>query len=240
MINILTYKSFICCNIIRIMESKINKKLVISYFVLFFLILAGGIQDTYAYFCRDGVFANAQTGNVVLFSVNFFRGDFAFSLRYLITIVGFVIGIGVSRTIQMIVQKYNVKHWRVPIICIEVIILFIVGFINFEHNIIATSLVSFVSAMQVHTFKSINGHVFGSTMCIGNLLRASENFTTFIQSKKKSDLLKSLFYWSVIIAFGLGAGIGYLISEFMGLKTIWISSLFILISGILSIINYSE
>lgn len=222
------------------MGNRIEKKLVISYLVLFFLILAGGIQDTYAYFCRDGVFANAQTGNVVLFSVNFFAGNFAFSLRYLITIVGFVLGIGVSRTIQMTVQKYAIKHWRLPIITIEVVILFAVGFINENHNMIATSLVSFVSAMQVHTFKSINGHVFGSTMCIGNLLRASESFTTFIKTKQKCDLYRSLFYWSVIIAFGLGAGIGYLISEFMALKTIWISSLFILISGILSCVNYSD
>lgn len=222
------------------MSNKIDKKLVLSYFVLFFLVLAGGIQDTYAYFCRDGVFANAQTGNVVLFSVNFFSRNFRFSLRYLITIVGFVLGIGVSRAIQLFVQKRNLAHWRCPIIAIEVAILFVVGFIPFEHNMIATSLVSFVSAMQVHTFKSINGHVFGSTMCIGNLLRASEFFTSFVFKKDKKDLYRSLFYWSIIITFGLGAGIGYLIAEFMALKTIWASSLFVLISGILSVINYTE
>ena len=33
--------------------------------MLIFIILSGGLQDAYSFFCRDGVFANAQTGNVV-------------------------------------------------------------------------------------------------------------------------------------------------------------------------------
>ena len=31
-----------------------------------FLTLAGGLQDAYSYNCRGKVFANAQTGNIVL------------------------------------------------------------------------------------------------------------------------------------------------------------------------------
>ena len=31
-----------------------------------FLILSGGLLDSYTYCCRGGVFANAQTGNLVL------------------------------------------------------------------------------------------------------------------------------------------------------------------------------
>ena len=33
-----------------------------------FIILSGGLQDAYTYLCRGKVFANAQTGNIVLFS----------------------------------------------------------------------------------------------------------------------------------------------------------------------------
>ena len=32
----------------------------------FFIILSGGLQDAYTYCCRGKVFANAQTGNIVL------------------------------------------------------------------------------------------------------------------------------------------------------------------------------
>lgn len=36
---------------------------------------AGGFQDAYTYCCRGSVFANAQTGNIVLLSAALFRGE---------------------------------------------------------------------------------------------------------------------------------------------------------------------
>ena len=37
-----------------------------------FIILSGGLQDAYTYLCRGKVFANAQTGNIVLCSAYLF------------------------------------------------------------------------------------------------------------------------------------------------------------------------
>lgn len=34
------------------------------------LALSGGLMDAYSYVCRGKVFANAQTGNILLFAVN--------------------------------------------------------------------------------------------------------------------------------------------------------------------------
>ena len=49
-----------------------------------FLTLSGGFQDAYTYMGRGKVFANAQTGNIVLMATNFCEGDFAKALRYLL------------------------------------------------------------------------------------------------------------------------------------------------------------
>ena len=38
------------------------------------LALSGGFMDAYSYICRGGVFANAQTGNMLLLGVNRHRG----------------------------------------------------------------------------------------------------------------------------------------------------------------------
>lgn len=35
-----------------------------------FLTLSGGFQDAYTYFCRGKVFANAQTGNIIMMGHN--------------------------------------------------------------------------------------------------------------------------------------------------------------------------
>lgn len=58
-----------------------------------FLALSGGFQDAYTYNCRDEVFSNAQTGNVVLMSQNFLEGNFTAGLRYLFPILFFAMGV---------------------------------------------------------------------------------------------------------------------------------------------------
>ena len=57
------------------------------------LSLSGGLQDAYTYNVRGTVFANAQTGNVVLMSQNFMTGDFRTGAKYLIPIIAFALGI---------------------------------------------------------------------------------------------------------------------------------------------------
>lgn len=63
-----------------------------SFLMSAFIILSGGLQDAYTYCCRDKVFANAQTGNIVLLSAALLRGDWAVCLRYAIPLLSFVFG----------------------------------------------------------------------------------------------------------------------------------------------------
>ena len=59
----------------------------------FFLALSGGFQDAYTYNCRDEVFSNAQTGNVVLMSQHFMEGRWYEGLRYLLPLLAFAAGV---------------------------------------------------------------------------------------------------------------------------------------------------
>ena len=54
-----------------------------------FLSISGGLQDAYTYLARGNVFANAQTGNVVLMSQNFMCGEWLQGLYYLCPLVSF-------------------------------------------------------------------------------------------------------------------------------------------------------
>lgn len=46
------------------------------------LALAGGFMDVYSYIGRDHVFANAQTGNILLVGVSISEGNWALAGRY--------------------------------------------------------------------------------------------------------------------------------------------------------------
>ena len=65
-----------------------------------FLSMSGGLQDAYTYFARGGVFANAQTGNVVLLSHHLFAGNFSAALRCLIPLISFAMGIAAAEAIR--------------------------------------------------------------------------------------------------------------------------------------------
>ena len=46
------------------------------------LALSGGLMDAYSYLFRGEVFANAQTGNILLFSVNLSQGNWGVVKEY--------------------------------------------------------------------------------------------------------------------------------------------------------------
>ena len=49
---------------------KASKQISESLPIMILLTLSGGFMDAYSYLCRGEVFANAQTGNILLFGVN--------------------------------------------------------------------------------------------------------------------------------------------------------------------------
>ena len=56
------------------------------------LAFVGGFLDVYTYLLRGGVFANAQTGNMVLLTLQISQGHFVQALYYLVPIIAFFMG----------------------------------------------------------------------------------------------------------------------------------------------------
>ncbi len=102
---------------------------------------------------------------------------------------------------------------------------------------LANALVSFVCAMQVHTFHKIHGHVYASTMCIGNLRSAAEALGEYLHSRSRASLDAAKTYFGVILVFAAGAGLGSLVTEFTDIRAIWVCCGLLLISFILMFIR---
>ena len=81
------------------------------------LALAGGFMDAYSYMCRDGVFANAQTGNMLLLGINLSERNWGMALHYLFPVLAFAIGIALADVVRVLACfiggsfLYCVKHW---------------------------------------------------------------------------------------------------------------------------------
>lgn len=207
-------------------KQQMSESLIMNLFLAF----SGGFQDAYTYFIRDGVFSNAQTGNVVLMSERILWGRWDVAIRYLWPILAFVAGIFIAEVIGYKYKYAKTLHWRQSILIMEMLILFVVGFIPDSHNVVATVLVSLSCAMQVQTFRKVKGHIYASTMCIGNLRSVTENLAKYLREKDKKYIRLSAQYVIIILVFAIGAGLGAVMSVIWGLKVIWVSVAVLFIS----------
>jgi len=203
-----------------------------TFLVLVFITIAGGFQDAYSYLMRGKVFANAQTGNIVLLFKNVVDLDFRTALSYLIPVISFALGVYIAVRFEDAIDK-RVLHWRQYIIALEVIIMIIVSIIPENLNDLANALLSFSCAMQVYAFKKIYGLNFATTMCIGNLRSATENLSKYHITKNKDYLENAKKYYTVIFIFGMGAALGYITSELVGLKSILIAAILLIVSFVI-------
>lgn len=200
------------------------------------LSFSGGLQDAYTYNMRGNIFANAQTGNIVMMGQNFLQGEFLTGLRYLLPVLSFACGVFVAEKIEHKLKESHKIHWRQAILIFEMIILTIVGFLPANITLPATMMVAFSCAMQVQTFRKIRGYGYSSTMCIGNLRSGTESLSRYMRSKEKESLEKAVFFYGIILIFALGAGVGGLITGWLGIRTIWVS-VGILLAAILIMIK---
>ena len=202
------------------------------------LAFSGGFQDAYTYNMRDHVFANAQTGNVVLMSQNFMQGNAVMGVHYMFPLLSFAAGIFIAEQIENKFKNSKGIHWRQIILFIEILMLGLVGFMPLKLNMIANMLVSFSCAMQVQTFRKVHGYGYASTMCIGNLRSGTESLSHYFRNKDKESLYKALHFWGIIIIFAMGAGSGGVLSSIWGIKTILVSPILLTFVIIMMIKEY--
>ena len=92
------------------------------------LALSGGFMDAYSYIERGKVFANAQTGNMLLFGVNLSEGNYQTMLNYLFPVLAFALGIALADTVRT--KEPNLLHWRQISVLTETLILIAVSFLS--------------------------------------------------------------------------------------------------------------
>ena len=161
------------------------------------LALAGGFMDVYSYIGRDHVFANAQTGNILLVGVSISEGNWALAGRYFFPVVSFAVGIMLA---DLVHERFgSVIHWRQVTVFFEAVILLGVSFIpGGGYNLLANCLTSFACGMQVESFRKIHGHGIATTMCIGNLRNALQNVDDYIITHRRGFLENGVLYFGVI------------------------------------------
>ncbi|MFC4402581.1 YoaK family protein [Gracilibacillus xinjiangensis] len=195
-----------------------------SVYLAFLLTLVGGFLDAYTFISRDGVFANAQTANIVMLSVHIGSGEWRNSLIYIPPIIAFFLGVVVAELFKRSQLREWLYSYRRTILLLECVVLIIVGLLPTSiPNIIVTVCISFVSSVQISTFTYLDRWKYNSTMTTGNLRTAFQAAYSAVTEHDQEAKERSMKFLSIILAFLLGALIGTISTTYIGNRSVWIA-----------------
>ena len=103
------------------MEQTTHRQMSESFRLGAVLALTGGFLDAYTYLIRGGVFANAQTGNIVLLGVRLMEGDWGGAGHYLVPILAFAAGVLAAELIRGRFRGAQALHWRQVTVAAELL-----------------------------------------------------------------------------------------------------------------------
>lgn len=216
---------------------KADQQMSESMTLAVFLTLAGGFQDAYSYNCRGKVFANAQTGNIVLLGQNLAQGHFQDAMHYLMPLAAFIGGVYVTEWVHHLYKDYEKIHWRQIVLIVETVLLIVVGLLPHSFDMLANVMMSFACAMQVNSFRKFRGIPCATTMCIGNMRSATEMLCRYHITKDLELKRKSMHYYFVILIFAVGAAVGALMSIHLGLRVIWTAAALLFVGFVLMFVK---
>lgn len=186
------------------------------------LAAVGGYLDAYTYILRGGVFANAQTGNMVLLAVYGAEGKYRQAVYYIVPILAFAAGVFITEVLKKYFTEKEFRIYEHWILAIEIILLGIVGVIPLSvPNGVVNVTISFVCSLQVNSFRKIKNLPYASTMCTGNLRSGTEKLFQYAVNKDKKAGLQAAHYFGIILLFIAGAAAGTLFTGWWGKESIW-------------------
>lgn len=182
----------------------------------------------YAFTNRDGIFANAQTGNLAILFKSIGAGSFLGVLYCLVPIILYMAAI--YMTMEMPARIGDSLKWSKMCIFIEMILILAVGIIpDAVPGRYAVLPIFFMTALQYNTFKSMRGQAVSTVFCTNNLRQVVIHFWRFKQKKDAEHIKYMNVYVIVLLSFGIGVMLGFFFSELLYEKAIWVCEIFMLI-----------
>ena len=198
------------------------------------LALVGGYLDAYTFIGRGGVFANAQTGNIVLLGVYAAEGEWRQALMHIPPIAAFVAGVILSEALKNKQSHIILSDWERVVLILEMAVLFLVGFIPYSvSNNVVTVAISFVTSIQVSSFRKLVDSPYASTMSTGNLRTASHALYFAFTQKDKAAAIRAARFLGIIFTFLIGAFLGGLLTVRFESKAVWGAVIILMIPVIL-------
>lgn len=177
------------------------------------LAVVGGMLDAYTYVAHGGVFANAQTGNVVLIAVSLAQHDTARALRYLPIIAAFLVGLLTAEVLAAHRSRRFLGDPTRVVLGAEILVLALVAAApTSTPHAVSTIAVAFVAALQVTTFRLVRDTAYSTTMTTGNMRTFVTALYEWLSGRAPGQRAAAGRLAVVMLSFAGGAVLGAVLS----------------------------
>jgi uncharacterized membrane protein YoaK (UPF0700 family) len=189
------------------------------------LTLTGGFLDGFTYVGHGGVFANAQSGNIVLLGVFAVERHWRAAVAHLPPLVAFVLGVLVAESLMRPRGTRTVRRPDRVAIAAEIAVLLVVGALpRGTVGLLIVLLVAFAAAVQNSTFDTLREWSFNSTMTTGNLRTATRAAYRSRVLREHGAGRQARSFAVICLAFLCGAALGGLTTGWWGNHAAWVAA----------------
>lgn len=181
------------------------------------LAAVGGFLDAYTFLAHGGVFANAQTGNVILFGIAAGQGDWPAAARRLPPLGAFVVGV---ITVELLARMRGRRLFSRParlVLIVESVTFVVVGLLpGGTPDWVSTVLVAWAATMQVVTFRTVRHAPYSTTFTTGNLRSLLSETAAWLGDHDTAARDRARALTVVVACFVVGAVLGGLATDRLG------------------------
>lgn len=191
---------------------------------MFFTFL-GGFLDAYCVILRGGVFASAQTGNIIFLGVSVATRKWADIPEKLLPIIFFAIG---TIIVQITKRKYAGdigNRWRLWLLGLQILVLIIIGAVPLSvPNLPVTTVLSLSMAVQLSCYTTVSGLPYANAFTTGNYRKFIENTYLYCVTKESVYHHKMKAFGLIVFCFVLGTMSAALLIPYLSVHTAWIAA----------------
>lgn len=188
------------------------------------LAVVGGFLDAYTFWWH-GVFANAQTGNVVLIGVNAALGKWQEVGNILPALFAFLAGVLAAHALSTARARRLLRRPTRWVLAAEILVLVLLGFMPLDISTVRlTVAVSFVSALQTSTFKNVGDVPYNTTMTTGNLKTLMAAVFAAVVDRNRAAARRAAVLTGIVTSFTAGALFGTLATHQVHNQASWIAA----------------
>jgi uncharacterized membrane protein YoaK (UPF0700 family) len=177
--------------------------------------MAGGAMDAWVYFAHGHVFANAQSGNIVLMGIALAGGDVASAATHLPSLLAFATGALISRLSGQLLKRnrVNSRNIRLAAACAMLVGLGLLA--DGMSDRAVTACAGFIAGVQITSLSHIGSWSFNTGMTTGNLLAGVSALAKALTGLAE-EWPHAAAMFLLCFAFGAGAAAGAWLTPRLG------------------------